>query len=159
MTKLIHESNRNKLISSVVALAMLGIVVVGAKVTANKPQPASSTASQSSTATPTASTSAKTGSYHDGSYMADGSYGSPGGQQHIAVSLTVSGNKVTDSTVVGKATGGVAQFYQKSFIDSYKTFVVGKSLDDITVSRVAGSSLTSIGFKDALKKIKQQAQS
>jgi hypothetical protein len=36
--------------------------------------------------------------------------------------------------------------------------VVGKKLDDIKVSKVAGSSLTSGGFNQAVADIKTQAQ-
>ncbi|WP_447589312.1 hypothetical protein [Microbacterium lacticum] len=36
--------------------------------------------------------------------------------------------------------------------------VVGKDIDDVSVSRVAGSSLTSGGFNDALETIKADAR-
>jgi hypothetical protein len=35
---------------------------------------------------------------------------------------------------------------------------VGKNIDELNVSKVAGSSLTSGGFNQAVEKIKQEAQ-
>ena len=42
-------------------------------------------------------------------------------------------------------------------IDGISEEVVGKALDDLNVSRVAGSSLTSGGFNAAVDDIKEQA--
>jgi hypothetical protein len=36
--------------------------------------------------------------------------------------------------------------------------VVGKSVDEVSLSRVAGSSLTSLGFNNALTQIKEDAK-
>ncbi len=47
--------------------------------------------------------------------------------------------------------------YQGEFIDGIADEVVGKPIDELNVSRVAGSSLTSGGFNDAVASIKEQA--
>ncbi len=52
---------------------------------------------------------------------------------------------------------GKTENFQGQFIDGIDDEVVGKSLDEISVDRVAGSSLTSGGFNQAVESIKEQA--
>ena len=47
--------------------------------------------------------------------------------------------------------------YQGRFIGGIADVVVGQDIDDIQVSRVAGSSLTSGGFNEAIEAIKSEA--
>lgn len=98
-----------------------------------------------------------TGDYSDGSYTATGDYQSPGGAESIDVELTLSAGKVTEVTVTGNASSGNAERYQTEFEDGIAAVVVGKNIDDISVDKVAGSSLTSNGFNDALDQIKSDA--
>ncbi|WP_210479150.1 hypothetical protein [Naasia sp. SYSU D00948] len=97
------------------------------------------------------------GGYADGSYTEDGSYQSPGGEESITVSITLQDDVVTDVTVTPHATSGNAKQYQTQFASGIADQVVGKDIDSLNVSRVAGSSLTSGGFNDALEKIKADA--
>ncbi|KXK09170.1 MAG: hypothetical protein UZ21_OP11001000228 [Microgenomates bacterium OLB22] len=46
---------------------------------------------------------------------------------------------------------------QGLFAEGYKTQVVGKSIDELKLDVVNGSSLTPKGFEDALQKIKTEA--
>lgn len=101
--------------------------------------------------------SAGSGSYKDGTYTEDGKYTSPGGPQSVTVKLTLADNKVTAVTVTGHATDPTAKSYQAQFVDGISSEVVGKNIDSLNISRVAGSSLTSGGFNDALKAIKADA--
>jgi len=98
-------------------------------------------------------------SYKDGTYTEDGDYTSPGGPQSVTVKLTLAGDKVTAVTVTGHASDPTAKSYQAQFVDGISAVVVGKDIDALTVSRVAGSSLTSGGFNAALKAIKADALS
>jgi uncharacterized protein with FMN-binding domain len=96
--------------------------------------------------------------YADGSYTADGDYVAPSGQESITVELTIEDDVVTAVTVTPHATGGTRQAgFQKQFAEGIGSEVVGKDIDELTVSRVAGSSLTSSGFNAALDDIKRQA--
>jgi uncharacterized protein with FMN-binding domain len=104
-----------------------------------------------------ASSDAAAGAYNDGSYDAEGSYQSPGGNESIKVSITLADDVVTDVTVTPEATSGNAAQYQKAFAGGIGEVVVGKKIDDLEVSKVAGSSLTSGGFNDALETIKADA--
>ena len=47
--------------------------------------------------------------------------------------------------------------YQAKFIGGIAEAVVGQDIDEISVSRVAGSSLTSGGFNQAIEAIKADA--
>lgn len=104
-----------------------------------------------------ANTAANTGTYKDGTYSEDGSYISPAGKQSVTVKLTLAANKVTAVTVTGHATDPTAKGYQSQFVSGISDVVVGKDIDTLNVSRVAGSSLTSGGFNAALKAIKADA--
>ena len=95
--------------------------------------------------------------YKDGTYTEDGDYTSPGGPQSVTVKLTLAGDKVTAVTVTGHATDPTAKGYQSQFVGGISDAVVGKDIDSLKISRVAGSSLTSGGFNAALKAIKADA--
>jgi uncharacterized protein with FMN-binding domain len=96
--------------------------------------------------------------YSDGSYTADGDYVAPSGKESISVDVTLKDGTVTAVTVTPHATGGTRQDgFQQQFADNIASEVVGKNIDELDVSRVAGSSLTSTGFNAALDEIKQEA--
>ncbi|GLJ79453.1 FMN-binding protein [Microbacterium imperiale] len=97
------------------------------------------------------------GAYADGSYTAEGSYQTPEGPETITVTLTIASDAVTDVEVVGEPTRRESKQYQAEFIGGIDELVVGKSLDDIEVDRVAGSSLTSGGFNAAVEEIRADA--
>ncbi|MBI3889860.1 hypothetical protein HY312_04825, partial [Candidatus Saccharibacteria bacterium] len=82
----------------------------------------------------------------------------PGGQESIEVKLTLAGGVITDAAVTQNASGGEAEEYQSKFVASYKSEVVGKKVNEVSLSRVAGSSLTPLGFNTALETIKSDAQ-
>ena len=102
--------------------------------------------------------SSSTGDYKDGDYSGEGSYSNPGGTSAVKVDLTLADGKVTDVTVTPEAENGTSKQYQTQFAGGVADEVVGKSLDDIDVSKVAGSSLTSEGFNQAIDAIKDEAQ-
>lgn len=97
------------------------------------------------------------GTYEDGTYTADGSYQTPETVEKISVTLTLADGVVTDVEVTGDPQAPETEQYQGQFIDGIAEVVEGKSIDELDVSRVAGSSLTSGGFNDAVESIKEQA--
>lgn len=107
------------------------------------------------TPTPTLQSSSP---YKDGIYKVVGNYVSPGGPREIDVTLTLKDGVVTDSVFLGKATDPNSKRFQGEFAAGYKEFVIGKNIDEIAITKVSGSSLTPKGFKDALEKIKAEAQ-
>lgn len=116
-----------------------------------------STDTGTDTSTESTDSGASAGDYTDGTYTADGSYQTPETVESISVTLTVADGLVTEVEVTGDPQARETEQYQGQFIDGIADEVVGKSLDDIEVSRVAGSSLTSGGFNEAVESIKEQA--
>lgn len=97
------------------------------------------------------------GGYTDGTYTAEGSYQTPETVEEISVTLTLEAGAVTDVEVTGDPQARETEQYQGQFIDGIAEEVVGVSIDELNVSRVAGSSLTSGGFNAAVEEIKDQA--
>lgn len=97
------------------------------------------------------------GTYADGTYSASGSYQAPSGTESVDVTITLKDDVITDVQVVGNASDPEAQQHQGEFIGGIAAEVVGKDIDQISVSRVSGSSLTSGGFNAAIAEIKADA--
>jgi hypothetical protein len=93
--------------------------------------------------------------YADGQYSAVGEYG--GLPSHITVSLTLADEVITDVTVDTHATDPTSLDYQERFADAVPSMVVGRPIEGLEVSRIAGSSGTPDGFNDALMQIRSQA--
>ena len=94
----------------------------------------------------------------DGSYRASGGYQSPNGPETIEVSITISNGVIESVEVIPQATNSTSKRYQGDFAGGLAAEVVGKSLEEADVTRVAGSSLTSGGFAEALQAIRQDAK-
>lgn len=97
------------------------------------------------------------GGYADGTYTASGQYATPESVETVDVTLTLQGDVITAVDVTGDPQARESQDYQSRFIGGIQDEVVGKSIDEIAVSRVAGSSLTSGGFNEAVETIKSEA--
>jgi len=102
--------------------------------------------------------SSKNHQYADGSYSARGNYITPGGNESIDVTVTLDDGVVTSATIVQNALSNEAKQFQSRFASGFEDKVLGKKIDDINLSRVAGSSLTPIGFHNALEEIKKDAR-
>lgn len=98
------------------------------------------------------------GTYKDGTYTAEGSYQTPETVEKITVKVTLADDTITAVDVTGDPQARESQQYQSQFIGGISDEVVGKKIDDIKVSRVAGSSLTSGGFNQAIEEIKTEAK-
>lgn len=118
-----------------------------------------SSAAPSSTAAATTAdpTTAAASTYQDGTYTATGSYSSPGGTESVSITLTLTGDVITDATGEGEATGGPSSQYQEKFTQNFAALIVGKDIDEVSLDKVAGSSLTSTGFNEAVQSIKSDA--
>ena len=152
-------------------VALIVIVLVGVAATAvivinssaNKTNTSTETTQangeESNTDTTTDSSSGtSTHQYIDGTYEATGRYSSPGGRESIDLTVTIKNGIITSTSLVTDPTGSDARDYQEAFSSAYKELIVGKSIDRVSLSRVAGSSLTSNGFNDALDQIKSDAK-
>jgi uncharacterized protein with FMN-binding domain len=101
--------------------------------------------------------SAGAGSYVDGTYTAEGAYTTPESLETISVTVTLEDDVITVVEVTGDPQKHESEEYQATFIGGIADVVVGEDIDDISVSRVAGSSLTSGGFNQAIESIKADA--
>jgi uncharacterized protein with FMN-binding domain len=95
--------------------------------------------------------------YVDGTYVADAGYTAPSGLAAITVSVTVVDNAVSWVHVAPGTFVGDPFTFQDQFAKAVPDLVVGLDLDEVSVSRVAGSSLTSEAFNQAIDKIKTEA--
>jgi len=117
------------------------------------------TGATESTDTGATGSDAGAGSYADGTYTADGSYATPESVETITVTVTLEDDLITAVEVTGDPQKRESEQYQGQFIGGIADVVVGQDIDDIQVSRVAGSSLTSGGFNEAIETIKSEAAS
>ena len=95
--------------------------------------------------------------YADGTYTAEGSYATPESVETIVVTVTLENDIITAVDVTGDPQKRESEEYQGRFIGGIADVVVGQDIDQISVSRVAGSSLTSGGFNQAIDTIKSEA--
>lgn len=120
---------------------------------------ASPSAAATQDATEAAPDTGATGAYKAGDYDAEGSYQTPGGTQSVEVEVTLEADgTITAVDVEPQADGGNSEMFQKKFAGGISKVVVGKKIDELDVSKVAGSSLTSGGFNAAIEDITGQAQ-
>ncbi len=96
-------------------------------------------------------------SYTDGTYTADGSYQSPNGTESIGVTLTIADDVVTAVEIETRPTNPTTSQYQSLFAGGIADEVVGVDIDQLNVTVVSGSSLTSGGFREAVAAIKADA--
>jgi uncharacterized protein with FMN-binding domain len=140
-----------------------GLSVVGALAGCSASAGTTSTGSGSSGTSGTSSsgttTTTSTATYKDGSYTAPGTYSSPGGTEHISVTLTLAKNVITDMKVITVKADPTATGYEKQFEGGISAATVGKDINTLKIGVVAGSSLTSQGFNQALATIKADAKS
>ena len=147
-----NTSLRKNVLVGIAGLSLAGTVAgcaPGAQ--GSPPPPATQPASP-------ASPGAAAGSYRDGTYSADGNYISPNGQETVGVQLTLAGGSVSDVVITPHPSNPNTKKFQGEFAGGIKGQIVGKKLDELKVSKVAGSSLTSGGFNQAVEKIKAEAK-
>ncbi|QDG64662.1 hypothetical protein NIBR502771_12535 [Pseudarthrobacter sp. NIBRBAC000502771] len=135
--------------------------VAGCAPSAAEAPPATNGAPGNSSAAPSGGSTALAGSggsYKDGTYSADGNYVSPNGTETVGVQLTLAAGRVTDVQITQHPSNPNTRKFQGEFAGGIAAQVVGKNLDELNVSKVAGSSLTSGGFNQAVGKIKSEAQ-
>ena len=146
---------RRSLFAGIAGLSLAGTVAGCAPSTAD-----STPGTAAAPGAPAAGSSALAGSggtYKDGTYSADGNYVSPNGTETVGVQLTLAAGKVTDVQITEHPSNPNTRKFQGQFAGGIAAQVVGRTIDELNVSKVSGSSLTSGGFNQALEKIKAEA--
>lgn len=103
------------------------------------------------------SSAGEMGAYVNGTYSATGKYTSPAGAESVEVTLTLKEGVVTDAQFKGDAANPASVKWQGNFAAGFKDQVVGKSIEEIQLDVVNGSSLTPKGFMDAVSQVKAEA--
>lgn len=160
--KKLHPGIVALIIIALVAIAATAVIVVNQNSNENDTTTNTTQVSEnegpSETEAVNTNSSTDTSAYADGTYSATGSYSSPGGRESIELSVTIKDGVITGTSLETDPASRDSRTYQASFASGYKDLVVGKSVDEVSLSRVAGSSLTSNGFNDALDQIKSDAK-
>jgi uncharacterized protein with FMN-binding domain len=156
----VKPSVRKSVFAGMAGLSLAG-TVAGCAPSAQQPaaqetQPAATSASAAPGSSSNALASSG-GGYKDGTYSADGTYKSPNGTETVGVQLTLANGTVSAVEITEHPSNPNTRKFQGQFASGIAEQVVGKSLDEIKVSKVAGSSLTSGGFNQAVEEIKAQA--
>ena len=99
------------------------------------------------------------GAFTAGTYSATGQYPTPGGLQGIGVTVSLDADgTITEVEVEPKAQAGNSVQFQDKFASGISSEVVGKSIAELNVDKVSGSSLTGGGFNRAIEDIVKEAQ-
>lgn len=158
------ESKRklNPGIAALIVIVLVGIITAGVVAVRNQTDEANTAETSqaeeaSAPSTQPSNTENQDGTYKNGTYTETGSYLSPGGRESVEVTVTIDNEVITSAEVKANAASRDSKEYQDKFISGYKSQVVGKNVDEVSLSRVAGSSLTSNGFNAALELIKADA--
>jgi uncharacterized protein with FMN-binding domain len=146
---------KNKIIGAVVTVALVGSSIV--LLADNKQEVETTTPLPPSSDTQNPSSLTERRRYVDGTYNAIGTYTSPAGAEEVEISLAIADGVISDVQFFGKAEHPSSKTMQERFEAGFKEQVVGRSIDDVELTVVNGSSLTPKGFMDALEKIKNQA--
>ncbi|WP_405503989.1 hypothetical protein [Streptomyces anulatus] len=140
----------NKKIATAAMLGLsAGVVLIGCS--SPNGTDASSSASASRSAVPTTSGSG----YVDGTYSADGEYGTQ--DSSIGVTVTLDQGVITRAEVAPHATNETSRDFQNRFAQAAPKAVEGRPIDDVQLDGLAGSSGTPDGFNDALDTIRAAA--
>jgi uncharacterized protein with FMN-binding domain len=145
---------RTTLLTAIIAIAVTAATAGCATRDADGTSPSS--ASSTSVAAP-GSPSSRRSSYADGTYNATGQYG--GLPSSIGVAVTLVDEVITAVTVTPRATDPTSLDYQTRFARAVPALVVGRHIDEVNLSKVAGSSGTPDGFNAAIQQIKARARS
>ena len=123
-------------------------------------EPASASGSSSASSAPSedSSDSSASSSYKAGEYEAEGSYQNPGGTSSVKVKVDLGEDGTISEVEVTPEASGTSLQYQQKFVSGIKAEVVGKKIDDLDVSKVAGSSLTSGAYTEAIDSSTGDAQ-
>ena len=96
--------------------------------------------------------------YKDGNYTSTINYMSSDGQEGITVNLKLDNDEIMSTTATPMFNNPVSESYLNKFIAAYQPYVVGKKLNTISLSTVAGASASTKAFNKAILDIQTQAK-
>ena len=99
-----------------------------------------------------------TGSYPDGIYSTTGTYAPHGVVTELEVKVTLQNDTVVAVDSKLNSEDSFSRQMTDKFKSGYKALVVGRSIKGLELGAVSGSSLTPIGFNEALRNIEAYAE-
>ena len=97
--------------------------------------------------------------FEDGTYNADASYFTPRRVEHdMVITLEVESDVIVDANITYDG-GPAGTPNHTRFDDAYTAEVIGVRLDEVSLARTGGASLTSEAFNEAVEIIKADATS
>lgn len=163
---MLETKSPNKAVVALIVVTLLAAVAAGSLYVYNSRnevsslvQPTNSIASSTPADGGSAAPAATTPSYKNGSYTATGDYSTPESSESIKLTVTIADSTITNVSIQNSGNVRESRDYQQRFMRNCTNLVVGKNIDSVSLSRVAGSSLTSDGFNSALDQIKTDAAS
>lgn len=128
------QLNRHPAIAALIIVVLVG-AVTGALVIShnNKEAQENNAALTANAANATTSNTTATTQYKDGSYTQSADYITPGGKESITVTVVIKDNTITDSSVENVANNRDSREYQALFANNYKSKVVGKSVNEVSL--------------------------
>jgi uncharacterized protein with FMN-binding domain len=148
-----------KIIGAVVVIAVLAFLVWEFGLKGSSEENANQNMTVQPTNPPEATSIPTVGSYKDGTYEAIGEYTNPASREELNVTVTLKDGVITAASFTGTPDNATTTRMQTNFRNGFEEVVVGKSLDEVALTVVNGSSLTPKGFMDALNKVKAEAKS
>lgn len=155
MTHAVKKPHQRWALTGLAALSLLGSAACAASPTPS-PGAGGGAGGDAANAAEPAPTGADT-AYADGTFSATGSYQTPGGEESIGVTVTLESGIVSDVQTEPMPSNATTELYQGKFSSGIREQIVGTPLDDLSVDKVSGSSLTSGGFRTAIEQIKSEA--
>ena len=152
------KSNKMTTLSIIVVIAVIATGIIAFEGKKDSTTQANNNITTPSTTSTDNNPSATANTYADGTYSVTGEYTSPMGPESIEVQLTLENGVITESTVVPQSEKDPSKKFQEAFESGYQAMIIGKSIDEVNLDKVSGSSLTPKGFNDAIEKIKAQAK-
>ncbi|SDH85887.1 hypothetical protein SAMN04488693_103203 [Arthrobacter subterraneus] len=156
MTHAVKKPHQRWALTGLAALSLLGSAACAASPTPSPGAGGGAGGDAANAAEPTSGAGGEAG-YTDGMFSATGSYQTPGGEESIGVTVTLESGIVSDVQTEPMPSNGTTELYQGKFSSGIREQIVGTPLDDLSVDKVSGSSLTSGGFRTAIEQIKTEA--
>ncbi len=88
--------------------------------------------------------------YSDGNYQSDASYRAPHGSNSINIDITIKNDQIVALQTDNNYTDHESEHYIERFEAAIEDEVLNIDIEDISLSRVGGASLTTSAFKQAL---------
>lgn len=154
-----QTQEHNPMVMGGIAVALIVFLAVGAVAMQGQASDASSVEAAPSTqvvSSPSADGETTAGVQETKTLEIEGEYTSPGGPETIGIKITLDSEIITDSVVEVHAENPISNLKQTDFAAAHKELVVGKNINEITLDKVAGASLTTKGYNEAIEKLKAQ---